>query len=286
MFGGYGLYQAEQFFGILLGGRVYFRTDLQSRGDYLERGMAPFTYTKGRSIVSQTYYEVPPEILENREQLLTWARQAIAAKPEANRKQRQKSRKLITCEICILAGGLSKRMGREKALLKIGGHAMLKRIEQTARQTGLRVRVIRRDCVPRCGPLGGILTALKSSKTEAALFLACDMPFVSVQLLERVMRALDHREAVFVRGDGEIGFPFILRRTVLPEITARIGSKQLSLHGLAAALTTRMVRLPRGVAEQLRNINTPKELEDARSRFEADARRRKPERGSNQQKLV
>ncbi|MBI3255114.1 MAG: NTP transferase domain-containing protein, partial [Nitrosarchaeum sp.] len=33
--------------------------------------------------------------------------------------------------------------------------------------------------VPRCGPLGGILTGLRSAKTEAVLFLACDMPLIT-----------------------------------------------------------------------------------------------------------
>jgi len=77
MFGAYGLYQAGRFFAILDEGRAYFRTSDQSRAAYVDRGMKPFTYEmKGRTI-TMGYYEVPPEILENAEQLILWAKQAI-----------------------------------------------------------------------------------------------------------------------------------------------------------------------------------------------------------------
>src|SRR5262245_26747021 len=85
-------------------------------------------------------------------------------------------------EICILAGGLSKRMGRNKSRLSLGNITMLGHIRKTAEATGLPVRVIRRDCVPKCGPLGGIYTALKTTEADAILFLACDMPLVTTEL--------------------------------------------------------------------------------------------------------
>src|SRR5689334_13117942 len=92
--------------------------------------------------------------------------------------------KAARCEICILAGGLSRRMGLDKSRLKLGRRTLLGHIRAEAKRTGLPVRVIRRDCVPRCGPLGGIFTALKSTRAEWVLFLACDMPFVSGELMK------------------------------------------------------------------------------------------------------
>ena len=77
MFGGYGLYQRDNFFGILMDGRLYFKTDPQSCARYLARGMTPFTYEKGRRVVSLRYFEVPPETLESREQLVAWAKRAV-----------------------------------------------------------------------------------------------------------------------------------------------------------------------------------------------------------------
>jgi len=79
MFGGHGLYQGQRFFGILMAGRLYFKTNEQTRSEYLKRRMSPFTYEKARQTTTVHYYEVPPEVLEDREQLIVWAREAIQA---------------------------------------------------------------------------------------------------------------------------------------------------------------------------------------------------------------
>ena len=84
--------------------------------------------------------------------------------------------------VSILAGGLSSRLGRDKARVRLGRRTLLAHVRRAAKELGLPVRVIRRDLVPRCGPLGGVFTALKTSRADAELFLACDMPFVSASL--------------------------------------------------------------------------------------------------------
>ena len=73
MFGGYGLYSGERFFGILFEGRVYFKVDEATRAAYEARGMSPFTYEmKGREMTMR-YYEVPPDVLEDRNEAASWA---------------------------------------------------------------------------------------------------------------------------------------------------------------------------------------------------------------------
>jgi DNA transformation protein len=79
MFGAHGLYQADRFFGILDEGRLFFKASPQSRAAYVERGMGPFTYeAKGRTL-TMSYYEVPPDVLENAAELVEWAQQAVQA---------------------------------------------------------------------------------------------------------------------------------------------------------------------------------------------------------------
>src|ERR1700691_5640250 len=90
-------------------------------------------------------------------------------------------------EICILAGGLSTRMGRDKARLRLGGKTLLRRVRDVAAQTQWPARGIRRDLVARCGPLGGVYTALQTTSADNVLFLACDMPFVTIELVERLI---------------------------------------------------------------------------------------------------
>ena len=85
MFGGCGLYQGSDFFAILMDGRIYFKTDEHTRGAYLERGMAPFIYEKARRTMTINYFEVPPEVLENRDEFVAWATQAVHAGKKSKR---------------------------------------------------------------------------------------------------------------------------------------------------------------------------------------------------------
>jgi DNA transformation protein and related proteins len=78
MFGAHGLYSGETFFGILDEGRLFFKTDAQSQPDYAARGMGPFTYESRGKVMTMSYHEVPPEILEQLLELVEWARKAIA----------------------------------------------------------------------------------------------------------------------------------------------------------------------------------------------------------------
>ena len=103
----------------------------------------------------------------------------------------------------ILAGGLARRMnGVNKAGLRIGGERIVERQLRLLRMvadpvvivsnrsedfSGLGVDVIP-DAVERSGPLGGIYTALLSSPRERTLIVGCDLPFLTLPLLERLAR--------------------------------------------------------------------------------------------------
>ena len=89
MFGGYGLYLGADFFGIIYDGRLYFKTDDATREKYRGRGMGPFA--PGGEQVLKSYYEVPEEIVEDDEELASWAREAATRK--GTRKGRVPARK-------------------------------------------------------------------------------------------------------------------------------------------------------------------------------------------------
>jgi DNA transformation protein and related proteins len=74
MFGGYGLYRGDAFFGIIHKGRLYFKTDDASRETYRQRGMKPFRPNRKQTL--KTYYEVPVDVMEDAEQLVAWAARA------------------------------------------------------------------------------------------------------------------------------------------------------------------------------------------------------------------
>jgi len=76
MFGGAGFYRAGDFFGILFKDRLYFRVSEETIGEYQKRGMKPFAPFKNRR-VSKRYFEVPADVLENPDELVRWAKQAL-----------------------------------------------------------------------------------------------------------------------------------------------------------------------------------------------------------------
>jgi molybdopterin-guanine dinucleotide biosynthesis protein A len=99
--------------------------------------------------------------------------------------------------IAVLAGGQSRRMGRDKALLDFLGEPLLKRVLGRVRlltddlfvvatdrpqYERFGVRVVP-DQLPGTGALGGIYTALAEAQHDRCLALACDLPFVNTDLL-------------------------------------------------------------------------------------------------------
>jgi DNA transformation protein len=77
MFGGHGLYRRETIFGILLRGRLYLKVDERSKGAFVSRGMGPFRPNERQTLTS--YFEVPPEVLDDPEALRAWAGEAVRA---------------------------------------------------------------------------------------------------------------------------------------------------------------------------------------------------------------
>lgn len=75
MFGGYGLYQDETFFGIVHKGRLYFKIDETTVAEYRKRKMKAFRPNAKQTLKS--YYQVPVEIIEDADQLCQWAEKAI-----------------------------------------------------------------------------------------------------------------------------------------------------------------------------------------------------------------
>lgn len=159
-------------------------------------------------------------------------------------------------EICILAGGLSARFGRDKARLRFGRRTMLSIIRRTALELGYPVRVLRRDVVTRCGPLGGILTALQTTRAQAVLFLACDMPLITTDLLRRViLMSGDGSRSVFVRQQKRVGFPFLLPRAAIVNVRSQMVQKEFSVHALASEIKARTLEVSVRNRE-LFNVNT------------------------------
>jgi molybdopterin-guanine dinucleotide biosynthesis protein A len=165
-------------------------------------------------------------------------------------------------------------MGRDKARLRIGSKTLLGHIQGEALKLRLPVRIIRRDLVPRCGPLGGIYTALKTSAAEAELFLACDMPFVSAGLLESLVEFwTTERRPAFIVSQRTAGFPFVVPVEAFEIVENQMLKKIFSLQKLAEVLKGRLMHAPVEHEEELFNVNTSAEWRAALRRWKVGHKR-------------
>jgi molybdenum cofactor guanylyltransferase len=118
--------------------------------------------------------------------------------------------------VYILAGGESRRFGRDKALVEVGGLPMLGRMIALLQGVAKNVKVVgapekyapfEREMVcdrwPGEGPLGGIITALEDAARGVApsdwnLIASCDMPFLTSEWLAYLCERAAKTEAQVV----------------------------------------------------------------------------------------
>lgn len=79
LMGGAGLYLNGNHFGMLQGQRLFFRADAATQLDYRRRGMAAYDPNPRQPFGS--FFEVPEDVLDDPDELLAWARMALAATP-------------------------------------------------------------------------------------------------------------------------------------------------------------------------------------------------------------
>jgi len=88
MFGGVGIYSGQLFFALIDDDTLYFKVDESNRGDFEERSLAPFSPYGPEGEVMH-YYTVPPELLEDAEELRRWAEKSIEVARRARRVPRR-----------------------------------------------------------------------------------------------------------------------------------------------------------------------------------------------------
>ncbi len=79
MFGGNGLYKSGVMFGIIFDGELYFKVDDANRADFEAKKSEPFVYQARGKSVTLSYWYVPEDVLEDREQFVAWAEKAYGA---------------------------------------------------------------------------------------------------------------------------------------------------------------------------------------------------------------
>lgn len=76
MFGGAGLYRDGKMFGLVADDVAYLKVDASNRERFVRAGSSPFKPYRDRPDV-MSYYEIPPDVLENPEDLIEWSKRSL-----------------------------------------------------------------------------------------------------------------------------------------------------------------------------------------------------------------
>ncbi len=192
----------------------------------------------------------------------------------------------------VLAGGASRRMGRDKAFLELGGRPLIgvviERLSRVCAEvlvvagdlpayTGLGVPVVA-DLFHGVGALGGIHAGLHAAAHDLTLIVGCDMPFLNTGLLRAFADWAGRADvAVLRREDGRQVEPLhaAYRRTCLPAVEDAIRAGRRRIVSFFPHVRVRYV-MPEEAARfdpglhSFRNVNTPEEWEAARLEWERE----------------
>jgi len=179
----------------------------------------------------------------------------------------------------VLAGGASRRMGRDKAFLDLGGRPLiahvLERMGEVCAETlivandipryaGLGVRVVP-DVFPGVGVLGGLHAGLAAAQHDLILAVGCDMPFLNPALLRAFVAWAEGYDVVALRrGEQVETLHATYRRTCLGPMEEAIRSGQRRIISFFPQVRVRYVA-PEDIfpldpdLRSFRNVNTPEE---------------------------
>jgi molybdopterin-guanine dinucleotide biosynthesis protein A len=168
-------------------------------------------------------------------------------------------------------------MGRDKALLPLGSSTLAAHIATQIREAAGNVTLVGPperyahlgfpvipDAIPGCGPLGGLLTALRSTSADWNLIVACDMPHLTGALLEELFSGAEAADpdCLIAKSDSrQHPLCAVYHRRVLPAVESAINRKLFKMHDFIAGLHTES--WPVLDPDLLRNVNTPADWEAA-----------------------
>ena len=191
--------------------------------------------------------------------------------------------------VVIQAGGLSTRMGENKALKPFLGRPLVQRVIDRVSSVADELLLttnqpedftfldlpLYKDIKPGRGPLGGLYTALVSAKYSTVAVVACDMPFASAPLLVAAADILNLENTDVVIAEAAEGFEPLhavyRRETCIPAIESSIEADQWRVISWFPKVKVRRLTPeelgrfdPQGLA--FWNVNTPEEFSKAEER--------------------
>jgi molybdopterin-guanine dinucleotide biosynthesis protein A len=161
-------------------------------------------------------------------------------------------------------------MGRDKAVLEIGGVTFLARLRRTLEAVAVEVVVsaadagaypdgglkVVADVFRRCGPLAGIHAALSAVGTGRILVVACDMPMVTADACRRLISGASRAGVTIALCGGRPQPLFgVYPKTLLPELEAALRQGRYSVLDFLRGVEVTVI--DPGAAGSTVNVNTP-----------------------------
>lgn len=92
MFGGAGIYADGVMFGLVANDVLYFKVDDENVAAFVAEELPPFTYDGKAKPIEMSYRRVPERLFDDAEEMIEWARPALAAARRAAAKKKPKSK--------------------------------------------------------------------------------------------------------------------------------------------------------------------------------------------------
>lgn len=190
-------------------------------------------------------------------------------------KDNQENRKVMGV---VLAGGLSSRMGKDKALLKIASSTMIKRTERLLRNTSVDKVVISRndgnpshfsDIISGAGPLSGIHSIATRFPHYNLLIQPVDLPLMDTKNLESLI-ACGREQSKNVRFNGS-NLPLFVQNTPQFRQILDYTLKYTQSYSVARLCSHfLMLELRSSAGSKIFNTNTPEQWRFAMQHFETN----------------
>lgn len=181
---------------------------------------------------------------------------------------------MIDKTLAILAGGKSSRMGYNKALLPLKEKRFIDHIIEAGKDykeiiivanddepyKNYTLRVVK-DIIKGNGPLSGIHSALVNSNTENTLCIACDMPLMSRETLNKLGNMAGEYDVLVPRVEGRLQpLCSIYNRKILKTIEESLLKSENKLQRLIGSFENKVI--VEDIKESdFANINTREEYE-------------------------
>jgi DNA transformation protein len=85
MFGGYGIFQDDCMFALIIEDQLYFKADAITRSEFEAKGLNPFTYAARGKLVEVQYFEAPPEVFDEIDEMQSWTHKALTVALKAKK---------------------------------------------------------------------------------------------------------------------------------------------------------------------------------------------------------